>query len=125
LVPFLFSPGWFVVEGFHSSALPTPAKAGVVPWVVSVPLAHSVCHEFAPGPWFVCDIIGVGFSDVGFYFFEGGQEFVPVKKISFDFEVCAVLLREVWAYVMIVLIFRVESRAVYYVVYRESAKFDP
>jgi hypothetical protein len=56
-----------------------PAEAGVVAWVVSKPLAHFVCHEFLPGTWFVLDIVGVGFRDVGFYFFEGGQEFVPVN----------------------------------------------
>jgi hypothetical protein len=66
LIPPLVFSSWFVVERFPS-ALPMLAKAGVVAWVVSVPLAHFVCHELVPGPWFVCDLIGVGFSVVGFH----------------------------------------------------------
>jgi hypothetical protein len=90
-----FFSGWFVVEGF-SSALPHLAEAGDITWIVVVPSAHFVCHEFGPGPWFVCDIVGVGLRHVCFYLFEGGQEFVPVEFFPVDFEVSAVLLRERW-----------------------------
>jgi hypothetical protein len=94
-----------------------------------VPLAHLFSYQLVARPWFVCDVVSVGLDDVGFYFFEGGKEFVSIEHFPIDFEVSTIIFCEIWADVLIVFVFGVESCSIYNISYNvvdcECAELDP